>query len=333
MKNTALTRARHRVLIGGFAILFLTACEKAAGPAVSWETAQQGLYAAALSNNSSHAVVGSIYHGGSLWDVRSRERLYNWNHSKGDFTGIVAAAFSPEGDYSATASERTIVLWEVATGQPVWFWTASGDILSMALTPNGDYALLGLDDHSAVLFDIKNGGVKRTYRHNGKVRSVSLTDDARFALTGSDDRTAKLWDLDSAEALHTWQHENQLITTALSASGKYAFTAAQADKALIWDTGSGQQVKQMPIAKSSYIAGAAYTAAKFSKDETRLLTGTNSQLVQLWELASGTEVKRWKVTKKDKWKPSAATVVAVGFGGKAGQYFAIGSNGLGHEFN
>ena len=331
MNYATATRSWKHALTGAAAILLLSACDNAEKPAASWETAAQGLYTATLSSDSNYAVVASIYHGGSLWDMRSKERLYNWNHSKGDYTGIIAAAFSPEGNYAATASQRTIVLWEVGTGKPVWFWTASGDVLSMALTPNGDYALLGLEDHTAVLFDIKNGGVKRTYRHNGKVRSVALTNDARFALTGSDDHTAKLWELDSGEAIHTWEHDNQLVTTALSPTGKYAFTAAQADKALIWDVASGKQIKQMPISKSSYIAGAAYTAAKFSADESRLLTGTNSQLVQLWNVSSGAELKRWKVTKKDKWKPSAATVLTVGFGSKSGQYYAVGSNGLSHQ--
>ena len=325
--------AKHKISFSLLiaAALFLSGCEKATEPSSSWENAVQGLYTATLSKDGKYGIVGSINHGGSLWDMGSKERLFNWNHTKGEYTGIVAAAFSPEGRYAATASHRTIVLWEASTGKPVWFWTAPGDILSMALTPQGDYAVLGLDDYTAVLFDVKNGGVKRVFNHNGKVRSVSVSDDAKFILTGSDDETAKLWDVQTGETLHTWQHSNQLITTALSANGKYAFTAAQADKAIIWDAQTGAQVKEMPIKKSSYIAGAAYSAARFSDDETRLLTGTNSQLIQLWNISTGEEIKRWEATKKEKWKPTSATVLAVSFSSQSGRYFAIASNGLSHE--
>jgi len=315
------------------ATLLLTGCEKGTPPSSSWESAVQGLYTASLSRDGQFGIVGSINHGGSLWDMQSKERLYNWNHTKGEYTGIVAAAFSPEGKYAATASHRTIVLWKTSTGEPVWFWTTPGDILSMALSPQGDYAVLGLADYSAVLFDVKNGGVKRVFNHNGKVRSVAISEDAKYILSGSDDETAKLWDVQTGKLLHTWQHSNQLITTALSAKGKYAFTAAQADKAIIWNVQTGEQVKIMPISKSSYIAGAAYTAARFSGDESRLLTGTNSQLVQLWNVETGEEIKRWQVTKKDKWKPSGATVLAVSFSGQSGRYYAIASNGLNHELN
>ncbi len=326
--------ARHSLLgVLMTATLLLGGCEKPAKPASSWESAVQGMYTANLSNDGQFGIVGSINHGGSLWDMHSKERLFNWNHTKGQYTGIVAAAFSSEGRYAATASHRTIVLWKTSTGEPIWFWTAPGDILSMALTPHGDFAVLGLDDYSAVLFDIKNGGVKRVLNHNGKVRSVAISKDARLILSGSDDETAKLWDVQSGKLLHTWQHSNQVITTALSANGKYAFTAAQADKAVIWDASSGEQVKVMPIRKSSYIAGAAYTTARFSDDEKRLLTGTNSQLVQLWNVDTGGEIKRWEVTKKDKWKPSSATVLSVSFSDQSGRYFAIASNGLNHELN
>ena len=246
----------------------LTACDSAEQPAASWESAVQGVYTAALSNDGAHGIVGSIQHGGSLWDMVKKERLYNWNHAQGAYTGLVAAAFSPDGYYAATADHRNIVLWQTDNGEPIWFWTAPGDVLSMDLTPNGDFALLGLDDYSAVIFDIKNGGVKRKFQHQGKVRTVSLSDDGKFVLTGSDDRTAKLWDLQSGELLHTWQHDNQLVTVALSSSGKYAFTAAQADKAIIWNTATGQAVKEMPVKKGPYIAGAAYTAARFFRQRT-----------------------------------------------------------------
>lgn len=332
---TTATPSSRRRYLHLFALLalgaLLSACNNADDPSDSWESAVQGLYTAAISSDGERGIVGSIHHGGSLWDMKRKERLFNWNHTKGNYTLLVSAAFSPDGRYAATASDRTIVLWETTTGAPVWFWTAPGNILSMDLTPDGNYAALGLANHTAVLFDIKNGGIKRTFIHQGKVRSVSLSGDGKLLLTGSDDQTAKLWDLQSAEQLHSWQHDNQVITTALSGNGKYAFSAAQADKAIIWDVRSGQPVHTLPIKKGSYIVGAAYTAARFSEDERQLLTGTNSQLVQLWDAASGEQLRRWMISKKEQWKPTSASVLAVGFSATGRDYVAIGSNGLNYR--
>lgn len=308
-------------------------CDDAAIPKKQWENAVQGLYSATLSDNGNYALVGSINHGASLWDMQRGERLFNWNHKRGEYTGITATAISPDNKYAATADRRTIVLWELQSGRSVRFWSAPGDVLSIALTANGDYALLGLTDYTAVIFDVKNGGIKQTFHHRGKVRSVALNRDATLALTGSDDRTAKLWDIRSGKELRAWQHDNQLLTTELSRSGKYAFTAAQADSAMIWDTASGKMVRAMPIKKGPYIAGSSYTAARFSDDGKRLLTGTNSQLVQLWDMSDGRELKRWKVTKKYRWKPASATLLALSFSAKPGLYYALASNGLSFELN
>lgn len=331
----AVMTATTKYLLRRFSILLLAAlvaaCDNADGPSDTWENAVQGLYTAAISYDGKQGIVGSIHHGGSLWDMKRKERLFNWNHAEGDYTLLVSAAFSPDGRYAATASDRTIVLWEATTGAPVWFWTAPGNILSMALTPDGHYAVLGLANHTAVLFDIKNGGIKRTFTHQGKVRSVALSSDGKLLLTGSDDQTARLWDLQSSKELQRWKHDNQIITTALSATGKYAFTAAQADKATIWDTRSGQPLQTLPIKKGSYIVGAAYTSARFSEDERQLLTGTNSQLVQLWDIASGKQARRWMISKREQWKPTSAAVLAVGFSAAGRDYVAIGSNGLSYR--
>jgi len=310
--------------------LALAACDNAEKPTEHWETAVQGLYTAALSSDGTYGIVGSIQHGASLWDMKRKERLFNWNHAKGEHTLLTSAAFSPDGRYAATASDRTIVLWETATGAPVWFWTAPGDILSMALTPNGDYAALGLASHMAVLFDIKNGGVKRTFNHNEKVRSIALSADGTRLLTGSDDYTARLWNIETAEVLQTWNHDNNVITTALSDDGRYAFSAAQADQANVWDANSGALVQPLPIKKGSYIMGAAYTTARFSADSSKLMTDTNSQLVQLWDVKSAQQLKRWRITKKEKWKPTSAAVLSVAFSGGS-KYVAIGSNGLSYK--
>jgi len=76
--------------------------------------------------------------------------------------------------------------------------------------------------------------------------------------------------------------------------------------------------------------GAAYTSARFSEDGSKLMTGTNSQLVQLWDVKSGEQLKRWRITKKEQWKPSSAAVLAVAFN-SGGKYVAIGSSGLSYK--
>ncbi len=322
--------ARLRLPMLALLALLLTACSGGDAPKSSLEIATRGLYAAELSQDGNLALAASIYHGGSYWNVAKNQRLFSWNHKKDGYSNIVAAAISKNGNYVATADERTIALWNANTGENISFWTAPGDILDIELTADADFAILGLADHTAVIFDIKRGGVLRTFVHNDRVGSIAMAENSRLLLTGSDDFSVRLWKINSGELLHTWKLENQVNVTALSANGKFAFAASQADRSIIMDTASGRIISELPIDKYPYTAGASYTAARFSDDGSILLTGATNRMVQQWNSQNARETGRWQGNKKDRWKPTNPSIMAVAFKGKAP--VAIGSNGLVYFF-
>jgi len=204
-----------------FAVVFLAGCGSGKPPIDGWEVASRGHYSAALSDDASHVVIGSIMHGGSLWDIESKERMYNWNHVKKGFSNLSSVDFSADGKFAVTSDGSTIVLWNVADGSPAGFWSAPGKIIDLALSSDGNFALLGLDNYNAVYFDIKNGGVVRTFFHKGKVTSVDLSDDDRYALTGSEDHQAIMWDVGTGEPLEVYLHERPVQLVALSPEGNW----------------------------------------------------------------------------------------------------------------
>jgi WD40 repeat protein len=299
-------------------------------PAQSWENALQGTYSAALSNDGKLSLIGSIYHGGSLWDVKNHERLYNWNHKAGEKTTIIASGFSPEGDFAMTADHQTMVLWNTRTGEALTYWTAPNEVMSIDLSPNGNFALLGLEDYTAVLFDVKRGGIKRTFHHQDRVRSVALSADGKLAVTGSEDGTARLWNIDSGEQLFLWQHEEEVLTVAMSPNGEKAFTMSKYDRAALWDTRNGKMLGSLPLGRFAVKRGQLYSAAEFSSDGKQLLTGNTDQRVQLWDTNSLQQLASWTVTKRDKWRPTSATIEALSFGNGT-SYYAVASDGFTHR--
>ncbi len=315
------------------ALLFLlTACDGSKSPNKSWENAVKGTYSASLSQDGTLSIIGSITHGGSLWSTRNNERRFNWNHdAAGEPTNIIASGFSPNGLFALTADHQTMVLWDTTTGQAITFWAAPNEVMSVALTPDGNYALLGLGDYTAVLFDVKRGGIQRTFYHQGRVRSVALSADGQLAISGSEDRTAKLWDVTSGKELFSWDHEEEVVTVAIAANGKKALSVAKYDKAVIWDTTSGKALGNLPLTASSIKRGQTFTSARFSSNGALLLTGNSNRLVQLWDTLSLKELASWTVPKRDPWKPTSASIVAVSFSGKQGVYYAIASNGFTHQ--
>ena len=221
-------------------LTLIAGCDGGQAPEQSWENAVKGTYSASLSADSKLSVIGSITHGGSLWQTTRGERLFNWNHKQGELSNIIASGFSPDGLFALTADHQTMVLWDATTGQALTFWTAPNEVLALDLTPNGNYALLGLGDYSAVLFDVKRGGIQRSFYHQNRVRDVDLSDDGSLAITGSEDNNAKLWDVSSGEELFNWPHEDEVVTVAIAPQGDKALSVAKYDKAVIWDTQTGK---------------------------------------------------------------------------------------------
>lgn len=315
-----------RLLFKTIAIfLLLSACSSGEAPLSALRMAVQGAHTGAISNNGKLGLIGSINHGGSLWELDKQERLFDWNHKADDYSTINVSAFSPQGRFAATADIQNLVLWNTEDGASLRFWTSPGEILSMALGPNARFALLGLSNSTAVLFDIQRGGVLRVFQHDARVKSVSLSADGSLALTGSEDQTARVWDVQSGEMLQEYKHDKPIQLVRLSADGKLALSVSKYDRSDIWNTDSGQRITALPIRQFAVERGMTFTTARFSEDGRQLLTGTTDRSIQLWNSGNGQLNKRWTIPKDKIWKPSSATVLDVAFAG--GAYLAIASNG------
>ncbi|UTW05568.1 hypothetical protein KDX31_20845 (plasmid) [Amphritea atlantica] len=323
---------QNRLSTAGCALLaaaILTGCSDSDKPVKYVEYALQGAYCGMLSPQAKYAVIGSFNHGGSLWNVSQHERLYNWNHKTGEYSLIAACAFSPDELYAATANQQDLVLWNLSNGKPEGFWSSPAEILAMDLSPNGGYALLGLADHSAVYFDIKQGGVIQTFRHEARVKSVDLSEDALLALTGDDAYNAQLWDVQSNKVIHSLKFGNIVDTVALSPNKQLAFSSGSLDRAVIWNTQDGSVLHTLSDNRDLFGKRLSFLSARFSPDNSQLLTGTASGSVQLWDTNSGEILRSWALHKRDPYGPTSTAVYSVGFGN--GIYYAIGSNGIINE--
>ncbi len=85
-------------------------------PAASIEVAVDGIYGAAINSKASHAVIGSVNHGGSWWQLSPAERLFDWNHNNDQYANITTAAITSDGRYAMTGETTTMVIWNTQTG-------------------------------------------------------------------------------------------------------------------------------------------------------------------------------------------------------------------------
>ncbi len=303
-------------------LLSASACGTADKPSGSWELAAQGLYAGAISADGQLAVVGSLNHGASMWRTSDKERLFNWSHESGKFAELVAAGFSPDGSRAVTTDPRTLVLWDTATGKALNYWATPGAVLDVAVLNDNRHVLLGLKDHSALLFDALTGAYETTLLHEGVVGTVDVTADGNTALTGSDDNTAVLWDLNTNSAKHTFQHDNPVRAVALSRQGNYSFTAAQGDLVAIWDNNSGALLHTLHNGINHGVV-----SARFSSDGNLLAVGYANRRIILYNVNTGQPLQTWDPGTRHAMRPTGAAILEVGFIQNSATLLALSGDG------
>ena len=303
-------------------LLLVSSCLPQA-PTSRLQLASQGAYSAALGDLDESAVVGSYLHGASFWDLKKNSRTFNWNHRQGYLTEILYSDISADGRYALTANYFNLVLWDTTTGKSVWFWSAPAKIQAATLSADGQFALLGLSDNSALLFDVQNGGLLRGFTHRGPVVSVAVNTAAGIALTGSEDTTARLWNIRTGELIREFQFSNQVPLVALSPSGEKALLVPANEKAELWNLKSRKQIATLKTAKFRLYSG------RFI-GESRLLVGTTHRNIFEFNATNGKKTKTWKLGTEGKQAFKSAIVLDIGW--HQGHLRAIGSNGYLYAF-
>ncbi|MBT7445295.1 MAG: hypothetical protein HN790_15175 [Methylococcales bacterium] len=278
-----------------------------------------GFYAAAFNESGESVVVGTVNsEAAQMYELATGEQKHYWQHANMGDSGVVAADFSLDGKAVMTADINTLVKWDAASGKALGYWTFPVKVRAVALSPNGEQALIGFEDMSALYFDLKQSKPLFLMEHDDIITTVDLSDDGRYAVTGSDDETAKVWDLSNKGVLlHTFAFSNKVKSVALSSRGTYVMAASAHMPAKVWKVASGELVTEQGTNRSTVLS------AKFSADESLLLLGYSSNRLLLNNTQTGAKLGGWYMDRKSRGTPSGAPVLAVGFAGKKAVVAAV----------
>ena len=141
-----------------------------------------------------------------IWDVATGRQQKVLRKRSTDVTSV---AFSPDGGMIATGYGSTIPaatgfyfggstrIWDIAAGrQQMVLEGDSGDINSVAFSPDGRMIATGSDYNVARLWDAATGReLKVLEGHSDDVYSVAFSPDGRTIATASRDDTTRLWDV------------------------------------------------------------------------------------------------------------------------------------------
>jgi len=169
-------------------ICSLLACDQTPKAEKTFSLAGNSIFSAILSEN--YALIGTMEGYGELWEINGKPSLiHKWKHTD-ENNGIIATDISASEKYAITAEKNSIAWWRIEDGTLLAVWSLP-DISSISISPDGQFALIGLVD-KAIYLALQYGKTLYAFAHDDRVVSTDVSSTGLYAMTGSEDHAAKL---------------------------------------------------------------------------------------------------------------------------------------------
>ena len=256
-------------------------------------------------------VVGSqSYHGGS--DITAYRHIVEAELREARTGQTLAAAEiwgPPPGPFPSVApSDQTSITGDHVTHEVIQQWLClnlkgqgcwepvqtlaghTGDVLSVAISPDGGTIASGSVDNTIILWGVASGiEIQTLAGHTDDVLSVAFSPDGRILASGSVDQKIILWDVAGGTEIQTLAgHTADVSSVAFSPDGSILASGSSDKTIILWDVASGTEMGSLTGLEDLVLCVA------FSPDGSTLASGSLDDTIVLWDVASGTEIKSLK---------------------------------------
>ena len=166
--------------------------------------------------------------------------------------GITSIAFSPNGQFIATAGYSCVVrIWSVANQQPVSLLIHPSGITTMAFSPDSKYlATVDWDGHAHVWIITTGQELSPMAREEGII-AISFSPDGKYLATASKDKTVHVWEYNTNREILRGMHDNGSTSLAFSHDSRYLASSSWDKTVRIWDLVSGREIKRLTHKRGS----------------------------------------------------------------------------------
>ncbi|GAK50003.1 serine/threonine protein kinase with WD40 repeats [Candidatus Moduliflexus flocculans] len=219
---------------------------------------------------------------------------------------VRAVAITPDGRFAISGStDTTLRLWYLSPGRHVQgfegmivpledayreaelttakclrvFRGHTSDVVAVAVSADGRYALSGSWDTSLRFWSLTNGKCLETLRgHTNYVTSVALSSDGRLALSGSRDGTIRFWSVARKKCVRVLHgHDGYVTSVAMTPDRRFAISGGWDHTIRVWQLSTGECLRVFERHTD------AVEAISLTPDGHYLVSGGRDRIARYWE--------------------------------------------------
>ncbi|HVS36188.1 MAG TPA: c-type cytochrome domain-containing protein [Gemmataceae bacterium] len=233
--------------------------------------------------------MGSVFQPGQTGEVL-RDNTGEVDPLEAQSSPANAVAFSPDGRWAAFASaDKSVVIWGVAENRELRRCIGhTASVWCVAFSPDGSRLLSGGKDGTVRLWETRTAREIRQFEgHEDLVTCVAFGPNGRWAISAGYDERVIRWDLETATADANFTLDapvKYINAVAISPDGSRCLVCAE-NNVCVADAKTGKVL-------TTYVGHAdSVTAAVFSADGRRILSGGDDRTLRLWEADSGKTIQ------------------------------------------
>lgn len=248
-----------------------------------------------------------------VWDTASGFCIVTFTEHTG---AVTDCKFSKKGNVLYTASlDGSVRAWDLIRYRNFRTFTAPSRLgfTSLAVDPSGEVVCAGSQDSFDIhVWSVQTGQLlEQLAGHEGPVVSLAFAADGSNLVSGSWDRTVRIWSIfGRSQTSEPLQLQSDVLSVDMRPDGKQIAASSLDGQISFWnvfdavqesaiegrrDVSGGRKISDRRTAAN--VEGTkSFTKITYSADGTCLLAGGNSKYICLYDVMTGSLVKKYTVS-------------------------------------